>query len=221
MNLCSEIFYELDLPINTLKSHCMRIGPRFRANCSNIMVNGEPLSWVKKTKFLGVTILSCSNFMCDWHEARSNYYKTTNAILSNLGSNPPIDVVLKLTNSKCLPILMYGMAAVTISPKELARMSFAYNSVIWKLFGVKSKDDIAFVQYYCNCLEFSHLVNYNRFCFLNKLHCKGHLNSCLKIDEPDMNDLVNLSNMYKLQHSDSTFSVKNKIWNFVESSMFL
>ena len=82
---------------------------------------------------MSVTILSDNHFTCDYHEARSNFYKASNSIFSNLGPNPPIDVALKLIKSKCLPILMYGMSAASVSAKELAKCTFACNTVIWKL----------------------------------------------------------------------------------------
>jgi hypothetical protein len=115
---------------------------------------------------------------------------------------------------------MYGMSAVSVVSKELERTSFAYNTLLWKLFGIKSKNDIKFVQYYCGYLEFAHLHNYYRYCFLNKLFARGHLTNVLKIDEGDMKDLLQLSNMYKLLPTDSNFIVKRKIWNFVESQLF-
>ena len=58
VTLCSEAFAQLNLTINTDKSHCMRIGPTFKNACSNITINNQPLMWENKTKFLGITILS-------------------------------------------------------------------------------------------------------------------------------------------------------------------
>jgi len=114
---------------------------------------------------------------------------------------------------------MYGMSAVSVTSKELARSSFAYNTIIWKLFGIKCKNDIQFVQYHCNYLDFSHLLNFYRYCFLTKLFGRGLLNRRNKIDEADLNDLLHLSTMYNLLLTDSKFIVKRKIWNFVETNL--
>ena len=219
INLCSDTFTELDLHINIMKSHTMRIGPRFKAPCANIIVNNQPLPWVTKIKFLGITIISNNLFTCDWHESRSNFYRASNKIFSNLGANPPIDVTIKLIKTKCLPILMYGMSAVAISAKELSKLTFAYNSILWKLFGIKSKDEFRFVQHYCNYLDLSHLLNYHRFCFLNKLYSNGSLRFMKKIDEPDSLDLSNLSRLYNLHPSDSNNAVKGKIWSVVNNDL--
>ena len=221
INLCSDALVELDLIINTEKSHCMRIGPRYNSPCSNIVVDNLFLSWAKQTKFLGLTILSGIRFTCDWHEARSNFYKSSNAILGNLGSNPQINVGLKLITSKCLPILVYGLSAVSINAQELGKLSFAYNSIFCKLFGVKSNYEIKFCQYYCNHWEFSHLHSYYRFCFLKKLLITGRLSSQSKLDEPDLNEFNSLSVKYNLQSTDSNVNVRKKIWQYVEQTMSL
>jgi len=112
------------------------------------------------------------------------------------------------------------MSAVSVTNKELARFSFAYNTIIWKLFGIKCKNDVQFVQYYCNFLDFSHLFNYHRYWFLNKLFARGLLTSRNRIDEADMNELLHLSATYNLLLTDSRFILKRKIWNLVESKIF-
>jgi len=78
VNLCYVLFSKLDLPINVAKYHCMRIGLRVKAECTNITVNEHPLNWVSKTKILGVAIMSDNHFRCDWHDSRSNFYKASN-----------------------------------------------------------------------------------------------------------------------------------------------
>src|SRR5688572_2582953 len=37
-NVCSQIFSDLDLPINETKCHCMRIGPRYSAICKPLSI---------------------------------------------------------------------------------------------------------------------------------------------------------------------------------------
>ena len=138
-----------------------------------------------------------------------------------MGSNPPIDVLLKLISSKCFPILMYGLAAVSTKPNELGKLSFAYNSIFCKLFNVKTKSEIKFCQYFCNYWEFPHLQNYYRFCFLKKLFVMGQLSSTCLMDAPDLNELYSLSKHYNLHYTDSSFSAKKKIWKYIEENISL
>jgi len=185
------------------------------------MVNNSHLVWAKETKFLGVTILSSKSFLCDFHEARSNFYKALNTILGNLGSNPPIEVALKLIQSKCFPILMYGLSAVTINSKELNKLTFAYNSVFYKLFKVKSSDNIKFCQYFNNCWDFSDLCNYYRLCFLQKQYSNcSHILSH-SIDNSDYKDFCSLLNKYSVQFSDHKHVIKMKFWKYIDETTFL
>ena len=55
-NVCSEIFIELDLPINVSKCHCMRIGPRFDVSCTPLKIQDNEVNWVDNINYLGVTI---------------------------------------------------------------------------------------------------------------------------------------------------------------------
>jgi len=114
---------------------------------------------------------------------------------------------------------MYGLSAVSISSSELRKLTFAYNSIFYKLFNVKSKSEIAFCQYYCNYWEFTDLRNYYRYCFLNNLFLKGDLTSRSKLNEPDLFELTSLSKKYGLLSTESKFSIKNKIWLFVENNL--
>ena len=158
INLCNRTLEGLDLEINPMKSHCVRIGPRFKSICCSVFVNNVPLEWATSTKFLGVSILSANCFSCDWHDARSNFYKSLNTILGNLGVSPAVDVALNLIVSKCVPLLMYGLSAISISSSELNKLTFAYNRIFCKLFHVKGTETIKLCQFF---------------------HHHGNLNTCM------------------------------------------
>ena len=87
-NLCSNVLNSLGFKINWDKSHCLRIGPRFGIECSNIFCESHIIKWVKSSKFLGLSFISSVSFKGDWHEARGNFYKSANSMLSKLGSSP-------------------------------------------------------------------------------------------------------------------------------------
>ena len=55
LSLCTSAFAELDLSINLNKSHCLRVDPKFNANCVNITINGAPLKMAHGTRYLGIT----------------------------------------------------------------------------------------------------------------------------------------------------------------------
>ena len=221
VNICQSTFTEIGLTINIKKSHCIRIGSRHNNPCRNIIVGDQSISWVKETKFLGVFIKSGNYFSCNWHEAKSNFYKASNAILSKLGSNPSTDVCLKLIHSQCVPILTYGLCAVSILPSDANKLSFAYNSIFCKLFKCNHVQTINYCQYFCNYWQLDNVMDYNRFCFLRKLFQRNQLSLIMSIDKVDYDDLMALALKYDFLLSDSNFIIKRKIWIFVKNKLEL
>ena len=118
-NLCAGVFTDLDLPINTSKCHCMRIGPRSHANCSTLSIEGVNVQWVVSIKFLGVTLCQSKTFKCLWDDAKSKFYSSSNAIIGKLNTSAPESVILKLINSQGVPCLLYGIAATTSNDHEV------------------------------------------------------------------------------------------------------
>ena len=51
LNLCSDVFKILDLPINTEKSLCMGIEPRHRNECAPLVLNGCVINWAENQFF--------------------------------------------------------------------------------------------------------------------------------------------------------------------------
>ena len=61
VDLCCKEFDGLDLQLNSSKSACMRIGPRWHKTCSPIITKTGVINWVTETTYLGVTIVAGRN----------------------------------------------------------------------------------------------------------------------------------------------------------------
>lgn len=58
---------ELDMALNTKKSVCLRYGPRYMNNCSNLVsLDGDNISWVSTCRYLGVWLTASRQFKCDF-----------------------------------------------------------------------------------------------------------------------------------------------------------
>ena len=208
IGICQESLKTLDLEINYSKSSCLRIGPRYNVKAADLYCNDNKLNWVSCIQFLGIHITSGKSFVSNWQHARSNFYKATNGILSKLGSNPPLNIALKLVISNCAPMLLYGTAASPARASELKKSSFAFNSVFYKLFGTKSENEILFTQYMCNLLGFSHQQNYLRITFLLNLVRKGIIKPQTAFDEDDFKELGPFMNKYNFNQDSSKNFIK-------------
>jgi hypothetical protein len=219
VNICSARFAQLDLPINYSKSHCLRVGPRCNVICASIIVDGYDLKWLDSSKYLGVLFLKGKKFTCNWLANRSNFYKCSNSIFSKFGSSAPVNIILKLVQSICFPILFYGTPAVSLSKKDINSFSFAYNNIFSKLFKTTDAITIRLCQYYCYILPFEQQYDLFRFNFLIK--SAGTLSMKSLLSQGECEVLSCLCAKYKLNANDSKNSAKNKIWRHFELSFEL
>lgn len=221
LSLASVSFFDLGLQINPSKSCCLRIGNRCMVTCQNINVNGISIPWVSEARYLGVVINRNKSFICNWSDSRGSYYRAVNSILGSLGKNPPIDVILKLIKSSCLPILTYGIPALSLSKCEIKSFSYAYNCVFSKLFKVFNVGIIEQCQMFCNFLPFYAYYDYLRFGFLSDKFNRGLLSPGSQMDDCDYSDFILLCLKYNLCSTFSKSHVKYLIWNFVESTVLI
>jgi len=219
-SLSSEAFLDLGLEINPSKTCCLRVGGRHMIPCCNIVVNGSSLQWVKETRYLGVVIKSSKHFSCNWFDARCNYFKALNNIIGSLGNNPPLEILLHLVKLSCFPLLNYGIAALSLSQKDIRSFTHAYNNVFNKAFKTFNADIIELCQYYCGCLPFSLYYDYLRFGFLSEKYKCLSLSSTDPFDISDYCDLYAICEKYQISPLDSKARVKFKIWLWLESTLF-
>ena len=110
LRMCEHELGLLDIAINTRKSCCLRIGPRYMSCCSSISTStGADIPWVDEIRHLGIFIVRSRKFKCSLDYAKKTYYRSANAIFDKIGRYASKDVTLQLINVKCVPILMYGL----------------------------------------------------------------------------------------------------------------
>jgi hypothetical protein len=220
LNICHLELMKLNLPINISKSHCIRLGPRFRSPCNEITINNNVIPWVNKIRFLGIFICNGLRLKFDWHEAKSKFYKQNNGILSKLGTNPKIGLALHLVVSQSLPVLMYGIQATSLSKEDISKLSFTYNSIFVKLFNVKNSEIIKQCQYFSGFLTFELQYELSRFKFLHQLLHKDLINQSSELDSPDLIEYFHFKTKFNINDHDSKFNIRDKIWKYFSNSLF-
>ena len=74
------------MQINANKSACIRIGPAWKTNVSNIETcDGSIIAWQNDIKYLGVNIIASSGFACSLDNAQRNFYRAFNAVYGKVG----------------------------------------------------------------------------------------------------------------------------------------
>ena len=94
---CEEHLVELDMALNAKKSVCLRIGSRFRDECSPLTtLNGESLCWVDSVRYLGIYIVAAKRFSVSISKNKQAYCRSSNAIFSKIGHCASEEVKIKL-----------------------------------------------------------------------------------------------------------------------------
>ena len=144
VNICCNELYSINLKLNTNKSYCLRVGRRCFSTCCDITADGEPISWVKDAKYLGITIMSGKTFKVSFAEARCKFYAAFNALYSKIGFVLDINVIIHLMEFIAVPILCYALESLNLSKTELSSLDFTYNRTLLKIFKVSNSNDLHF-----------------------------------------------------------------------------
>ena len=152
VNLCIEEFNELDLKINVKKSMCLRIGRNHDEKISPILIDNEPLEWKQEMRYLGVFIVSANTFKCNLQSARQKFFRALNGIFAKIGTKASPRVLLSLVNSFCLPVLLYGVEALSVNAQMHSCLDNAFNTTFAKIFSSFDRKVILNCQYYCGSL---------------------------------------------------------------------
>jgi hypothetical protein len=128
----------------------MRVGPRCDAACANIVTcTGQQLPWVNEMRYLGVNIVKSRRFKCILHEHKKSFFRSVNAIFGKVGSVAAEEVIVQLIFSKCIPVLLYGLEAITLTKTDMSSLDFTFNRFMMKLF---KTTDMHVIRYCQDCL---------------------------------------------------------------------
>jgi len=141
LKICERELDLLDMAINVKKFCCLRIGPRNNFSCSPIsMSKGTVLPWVSEIRYLGIYIEQSTNFRCSIDHAKRSFYRSANAIFGKIERIGSENITPQLINTKCIPILLYGLEACPLLISDLSSLDFVVNRLFMKLFKTSNID---------------------------------------------------------------------------------
>ena len=159
----------LDMPINTGKSMCIRIGHRYNSKCADITdYNGVIIPWVISCRYLGIYILSGHVFKCDFSYSKQRLFKCFNAIFGKIGRCASSDVIVQLLKTKCFPIFLYALEACPVNTTDNKSFEFALFRLLAKIFGTTSNEMISECRLAFNICPISLLINFRKINFLKR-----------------------------------------------------
>ena len=149
LHVCESELTWLDMSINFNKSCCIRIGPRCDIIHATInSLSGHCLPWVTEMRYLGIYIVRSRSMSCSLDSCKRKFYRAANSIFGKIGRTASEEVVLHLVKSKCMPILLYGLEALSLYKYQLRSLDFVINRFCMKLFRTTDIQMVAECQSY-------------------------------------------------------------------------
>ena len=103
--------------------------------------------------------------------AKKSFYRAFNAIFGKVGNSASEDVILRLVESKCLPVLLYGLEACPLNNSQTKSLEFALTGALMKIFKTRSKDIIDECMLMFNLKSVRDAVTKRKSNFLLKYMC--------------------------------------------------
>ena len=89
-------------------------------------------------RYLGIFIVRSRTFKCPLEHAKKSFYRAANAVFAKVGRVASEEVTLQLIKAKCLPALLYGLEACSLTKSDLQFLDFMINRFFVKLFTTKN-----------------------------------------------------------------------------------
>jgi len=142
------------MSINLKKSCCLRIGPRHDIKCTNVIsLSACVLPWVSELRYLGVHIVSLRQFKISLQVAKCHFYRAANSIFGKIRRIASEEVIIQTIQTKCIPVLLYGLEACPVTKSDLWSLDFVINRFFMKLFLTTNINTVKDCQeYFCASL---------------------------------------------------------------------
>ena len=167
VNICMNYGKSWDISFNPNKTLCITFGgkhpSRFVVTLDNIK-----LDWLDKLKYLGC-FFNSNTCKVDLSNSVRKYYGCFNNILSVLGKGKNEMTALHLVKCYSVPILTYACQVWNLSPSEYKTLNVIWNNSFRKIFNCCWRESTAGLQFYCNCLSMTHIIDQQIILFYKRL----------------------------------------------------
>jgi len=116
---CVNEFSNCDMRINASKCAVLRIGPRFSKHCADICIQGLPVAYCDKTKYLGVMLRSSVKLSVDLSYTKTKFYRAFNSLFDKSSKFKDELVILQLNSAYCKPHLLYARECTGTSVTQM------------------------------------------------------------------------------------------------------
>ena len=102
-------------------------------------------------RYLGVYIVRSRVLKCSLDKAKKSFYRAANSVFGKIGRIASEEVALQIMDSKCIPMLLYGLEACPLSKSsDRSSLDSAINRFFMKLFHTSSINIVRLCQSFLN-----------------------------------------------------------------------
>jgi len=172
ISVCLQFGSHWDIKFNPLKSQLMTFDGD--NPIIDINMNGLPIPWASKVKYLGVCFL-CNSGKTDLTDTIRRFYSQFNNIMSVLGKGCHEMNAVHLIKTYCLPTLTYGLENSVLNERTKDKISVLWNNCFRHIFRCCWRESVRHLQYYCRTLPMLHLVNQTKVLFWKKMYTNSNV----------------------------------------------
>ena len=159
--------------VNASKCAVLRIGPRFSKYCADICIQGLPVAYCDKTKYLGVMLRSSVKFSVDLSYMKTKFYRAFDSLFHKSSKFKDELVILQLISAYCKPHLLYATECLGMSVTQMRSLKNTWQCAVSHVFHVTG----AAVQFICSVTDNSSMdvaIIDKRIRFLEHLKLNSH-----------------------------------------------
>jgi len=142
LQVCERFATDLDFKFNSNKSVVLRIGCRYNVSFEPLQLAREKLKFVVSLKYLGICVKAFSYFKFSVEHLKIKFYHVFNCVYSRCKCANSEMTTVELLKSYCLPFLLYGCDAVTLSDANARVLDRCLDRAMYRIFGVCDKDNV-------------------------------------------------------------------------------
>ena len=133
LTICETYCDEYCLSFNVKKSKALIFGNMKGRIIDPLTLKNEPMEYVTKWAYLGVTVVAGTNMSFSCRRELSNFYRSFNSLLSAV-QKPNEVVLMSLLYSNCVPCLTYAAEVKVLTSSEIHDCNVALNDSIRRIF---------------------------------------------------------------------------------------
>jgi len=202
---------------NPAKTQCVTFGGKAPKQFT-LAIGAKHLSWCAKLKYLRCIFLdgSCE---IDISPPVGKFYAQFNNIMAVLGKYNNEMAAVHLTNSYCVPSLLYACEIWSLSNSSAHSVRVALNNLFKRIFNCCRRENPKSLLFYCGTLPALYTVDQRRILFYKKL--KQHSSILVRtLAKLCQHDILSVAAQYGTNRLDNSLSfIKKSMWQTFAASV--